>query len=203
MSRRTTTLLLTGAALLMGGCADDSDLEVTGLQPANAIVSRSQLDGALPFHGEGTGWITSQVYAPGFPAERSTFGGRCSTPSDYIIAFSGSGQIAHLGRATVVFEHCSRMEMDMSTGAVRFEYEDGEITMMAANGDELRGTYTDGTGELMPDGNVAWRDTFTLTGGTGRFAGASGTGQDTGTTHSVTGWTLWTMEGTIMYDAAH
>lgn len=54
----------------------------------------------------------------------------------------------------------------------------------------------------MADGNVAWRDAFTLAGGTGRFAGASGGGHDTGTTHSVTGWTLWELEGTITYDAS-
>jgi hypothetical protein len=202
MSRTTTHLLITGCVMLSGACADDSAFEVTGLDPAMAVASRGQSDIALPFHGDGTGWIVSQVYAPGFPAERSTFEGRCSIPSDYIIAFSGTGRATHLGGVTAVFEHCSRMDVDMSTGAVEFEYGDGQMMMLAANGDELWGTYSDGTGELMTDGNVAWSDTFTLTGGTGRFVGASGSGHDTGTTHSVTGWTLWAMKGTITYDAS-
>jgi hypothetical protein len=202
MSRTITRLLITGCVMLSSACGDDSAFEVTGPEPESALASRGNPDLALPFHGDGTGWITSQVYAPGFPAERSTFEGRCSTPSDYIIEFSGTGQAAHLGKVTAVFEHCSRMDVDMSTGAVEFEYGDGQMMVLAANGDELRGTYTDGTGELMADGNVAWSDAFTLTGGTGRFAGASGSGHDTGTTHSVTGWTLWAMKGTITYDAS-
>ena len=202
MSRTITRLLFTGSALLVCACADDSPFEVPGPDPTSALASRGQPDIARPFQGDGTGWITSQVFAPGFPAERSTFEGRCSTPSDYIIEFSGTGQATHLGEVTAVFEHCSRMDVDMSTGAVDFEYGDGQMMVLAANGDELWGTYTDGTGKLMADGNVAWSDAFTLTGGTGRFAGASGSGHDIGTTHSVTGWTLWAMEGTIKYDAS-
>lgn len=202
MSQTITRLLITGSALLMCACADDYPVEVTGPGPTSALAPRSQPDIGRPFQGDGTGWITSQVFAPGFPAERSTFEGRCSTPSDYIIEFSGTGQATHLGEVTAVFEHCSRMDVDVSTGAVEFEYGDGRMIALAANGDELWATYTDGTGELMADGNVAWSDAFTLTGGTGRFAGASGNGQDTGTTHSVTGWTLWAMEGTIRYDAS-
>lgn len=200
MLRTTTHLLFTGSVLLFGACADDSGSEIAAPDPTHAVASRGQPDLALPFRGDGTGWITSQVFAPGFPVERSTFDGRCSTPSDYIIEFSGTGQLTHLGQVTAVFEHCSRMDVDMSTGAVTFEYGDGQTRVLAANGDELRGTYTDGTGELLADGNVAWRDTFTLTGGTGRFAGASGSGQDTGTTHSETGWTVWAMEGAVTYD---
>lgn len=202
MSRTITLLLLAGSALLLSGCADDPPSEVTGLGPASAVASRGQPDKALPFRGGGTGWITSQVYAPGFPAERSTFDGRCSVPSDYIVEFSATGQIAHLGEVTGVFEHCSRMNVDMNTGVVTFDYGDGRLTFVSANGDELRGTYTAGTGELLADGNVACRDTFTLTGGTGRFVGASGGGHDTGATHSVTGWTVWELEGTITYDAS-
>lgn len=202
MSRTITRLLFTGSALLLCSCADDSLFEVTGPDATSVLASRGQPDIALPFQGDGTGWITSQVFAPGFPAERSTFEGRCATPSDYVIEFSGTGQATHLGTVTAVFEHCSRMDVDMSTGAVEFKYGDGQMIMLAANGDELRATYTDGTGELMADGNVAWSDAFTLTGGTGRFAGASGSGHDAGTTHSVTGWTVWAMEGTITYDAS-
>jgi hypothetical protein len=202
MSRTITLMLLTGFVLLLGACAQDAAFDVAGLDPANAIASRGQPDRAVPFQGGGTGTITRQVYAPGFPTERSTFDGRCSVPSDYVVEFAAGGQLAHLGEVTTVFEHCSRMNVDMATGAVTFDYGDGQMTVVAANGDELYGTYADGSGELMADGNVAWRDTFTLTGGTGRFEGASGSGRDTGTTHSVTGWTVWGMEGTVAYDAA-
>jgi hypothetical protein len=202
MSRSITLLLSTSTALLLA-CTDVSSPEIAGLESASAVAFRGQPENAVPIHGGGTGNIINQVFAPGFPVERSTFDGRCSVPSDYIVGFAAVGQVAHLGKVTGGFEHCSRMNVDMATGAFTFDYGDGYLTFVAANGDELRGTYDGGTGELMADGNVVWGDAFTLTGGTGRFASASGSGHDIGTTHSVTGWTLWEMEGTITYDASH
>lgn len=194
---------LAACALLLGACSDHPGADVTGLEPVTEILAtRGQPDKALPFKGSGTGWITSQIYAPGFPIERSTFEGRCSTPSDYIVEFAANGQATRLGEFTIVFGHCSRVNVDGATGAVSFDYGDGRATFVAANGDELYGTYDAGSADLMADGNVAWHDTFALVDGTGRFEGAVGGGTEMGTTHSVTGWTTWAFEGTIVYDAS-
>ena len=203
MCRAIKLPLLAACALLLGACADHPSAELTGPDPATEILAtRGQPDKALPYRGSGTGWVTSQVYAPGFPIERSTFEGRCSIPSDYIVEFAASGQATHLGEFTIVFGHCSRINVDAGTGAVSFDYGDGRGTFVAANGDQLFGTYDAGYADLTVDGIVAWHDTFTLVGGTGRFVGASGDGQESGTTDSVTGWTTWAFEGTITYDAS-
>jgi hypothetical protein len=137
-------------------------------------------------------------YAPGFPGGRSTFDGRCSVPSDYVIEFSGTGQIAHLGQISLVFEHCS--QVDFATGHVT--YGDGLFTYTAANGDGLWGTYGDGTGAPLSETLVGWEDTFIVEGGSGRFSGASGGGVDRGTTHVETGYTAYELEGVIVYDAS-
>jgi len=203
MYRSIALPFLAAGVLLLGACTDRPADDLLGPVPATEIVAtRGQPDKALPYRGSGTGWVTSQVYAPGFPIERSTFEGRCSIPSDYIVEFSASGQATHLGEFTIVFGHCSRINVDPGTGAVSFDYGDGRGTFVAANGDELFGTYDAGSADLTADGQVAWHDTFMLVGGTGRFDGASGGGQESGTTDSVTGWTTWAFEGTITYDAS-
>ena len=98
MCRAIKLPLLAACALLLGACADHPSAELTGPDPATEILAtRGQPDKALPYRGSGTGWVTSQVYAPGFPIERSTFEGRCSIPSDYIVEFAASGQATHLG----------------------------------------------------------------------------------------------------------
>ncbi len=203
MYRMIALPVLAAGVLLLGACADQPASDLFGPDPATEILaSRGQPDMPLPFKGSGTGWVTSQIYAPGFPIERSTFEGRCSIPSDYIVEFAASGQATRLGEFTIVFGHCSRINVDPGTGAVSFDYGDGRGTFVAANGDELHGTYDAGSADLTAGGIVVWQDTFTLVGGTGRFDGASGGGQEAGTTDSVTGWTTWAFEGTITYDAS-
>lgn len=151
----------------------------------------------VPLHGEGTAEIAGMQFAPGFPGERSSFDGRCSVPSDYVIEFGGTGQVSHLGHVTIVFEHCS--QVDFMTGNVT--YTDGFLTYIAANGDELWGTYWDGTGTPVSATEVGWQDTFVLDGGTGRFVSASGGGVDWGTTHAETGHTAYELDGVIVYAA--
>lgn len=203
MCRAITLPTLTACALLLVACADPPAKDVLGPgRVTESLASRGQPEMSVPFHGSGSGWVTSQVFAPGFPVERSTFDGRCSIPADYVVEFAASGQATHLGEFTIVFGHCSRMNVDAGTGAVTFDYGDGRGTFVAANGDELHGTYGAGTANLTADGTVAWHDTFALVGGTGRFEGASGGGQEMGGTHSVTGWTTWSFEGAITYDAS-
>ena len=51
---------------------------------------------------------------------------------------------------------------------------EGEFTLTAANGDQIFGTYT--TLLLVGDGAIAASGTYEITGGTGRFEDATGTG---------------------------
>jgi hypothetical protein len=83
---------------------------------------------------------------------------------------TGEGQATHLGRfqfASVEYVNF----IDFPPTVTVF----GTFTMTAANGDELCGEYTT-EGNVNMDGNLEIVGTFTFTGGTGRFAGATGGG---------------------------
>ena len=121
----------------------------------------------LPFVGYVKGFVTPQ-FAPGFPLVRDTFGGRCSVPSDWIASWSGVGVSTHTGVIHASGSDCDRI--DLATG--NLEYGDGVISEYGANGDYLYGTYTNGHGTL--GGLIS--DDWTIVGGTGRFAHATGHG---------------------------
>jgi len=192
-------LALLPLLLFVFACNDSTLLQPEGNADLQIAASHGQPAKERVFRGEGAAVTTRQDFAPGFPAARSTFDGRCSVPSDWVIEFSGTARITHLGKSVSVFEHCS--QADFSTGI--FTYQDGVITITAANGDELWGTYGNGTAGFVSPTAVAWQDDFVLTGGTGRFAGASGSGVDRGTSHMDTGITEWEMDGVLVYDASN
>ena len=123
----------------------------------------------LSFRGYVQGFVTVQ-FAPGFPFVRSTFGGRCSTPSDWIAHWSGTGTSSHTGLIKAFGSDCDRV--DLATGNV--VYDEGVITEWGANGDFIYATYTNGRGTL----GGTFTDDWTITGGTGRFAGATGQGTE-------------------------
>jgi hypothetical protein len=109
---------------------------------------------------------------------------RITGPTTFLI--TGSCELAHLGRATVVTQET----MNWATGAFT-----NTSTYTAANGDRL---YTSGSGAATfgSDGTGTATGSWTATGGTGRFAGASGTAayaeslQVTGPTTAVGTYTL-------------
>lgn len=70
-----------------------------------------------------------------------------------------TGQATHMGLAVLLSTHCPAMPTYL---------DDGRITITAANGDRLYGTY-----DYDPSPGAQY-PTITWTGGTGRFAGASG-----------------------------
>ena len=109
-----------------------------------------------------------------------------------------TGQVSHLGRSTLVGSHCTPAGSD---------YGPGEMTLIAANGDEVDITY----GGVCPDyADFPLDEVFTCTlefdidGGTGRFADAHGSGEGTMSIiwvgvgqPSTTAW--WSWVGTIGY----
>lgn len=197
MSRLTLNTFSQLVCLSLVACS--SSVGPGGEGPLMGLVPDSpDLPGELPLRGKGTAGITGFQPAPGYPGGRSTFGGRCSVPSDYVIRFEGAGHFTHLGAVDLLFEHCS--QVDFSTGNVT--YGDGVLAYTAANGDELRGTYGNGTGAPISETETGWQDSFLITGGTGRFAGASGGGVDEGWTHNESGFTEYEAEGVIVYRAS-
>lgn len=88
-------------------------------------------------------------------------------PTDFpvvAIVAKGSGQLTHLGRYAMSSPHTT----DVSTGETK-----GDQIFTAANGDTLVG-YCAGFPQFQPTGTVEGALACEIRGGTGRFAGATG-----------------------------
>jgi hypothetical protein len=115
----------------------------------------------------------------------ATAGGRCPVLT---VEIRGTGNLTHMGLFTTDQSHCAAPPSPAFT--------DGVFTLTAANGDQIHGTYS---GEFVPldpplftiDGH------FAITGGTGRFAGATGGGDASGVQNLVTGDATVSLVGTI------
>ncbi len=83
---------------------------------------------------------------------------------------NGEGIVSHLGRSTLLEEWC----FDGNIANLG----DRTIIITAANGDKLEGTHTSVSYDPATDPSV-FVEEFTITGGTGRFANASGTFTET------------------------
>ena len=85
---------------------------------------------------------------------------------------TGKGTASHLGAVTLLAIDCPLLIAGLAP-----TFSNGEMTFTAANGDELRATYS---GSLTPVAGTASLFTlsgpFTIVGGTGRFVNATGSG---------------------------
>jgi hypothetical protein len=86
----------------------------------------------------------------------------CGSQLPVFVDTTGTG--THLGRYAYASQECADL------GGATFA---GAFTITAANGDTLVGTYA-GTFTVDGGGTIHYEQTNTVTGGTGRFAGASG-----------------------------
>jgi hypothetical protein len=111
------------------------------------------------------------------------------TPPIMAVTANGSGNATHLGAYTISYE----VEVNLETLAGV-----GSAQLVAGNGDVL---YANLLGQATPTGttdvfNVV--EEFTITGGTGRFANASGNFTLNREVNITTGVTSGTMNGTII-----
>jgi hypothetical protein len=86
-------------------------------------------------------------------------------PTTVITNDFAEGVARHLGKYTLI----AREEINLDTGAVA----SGAFVITAANGETIRGTYT-GQASFGETG-ASWTADGYISGGTGRFAGATGT----------------------------
>jgi hypothetical protein len=103
---------------------------------------------------------------------------------------TGSGNATHLGRFAVNYQVTVDLLTSAGTGA--------STQLVAANGDAV---YAAGSGQGTPTGTpneFIVVEVYTITGGTGRFAGATGTFVETRRVNIVTGVTSGEIEGTIV-----
>lgn len=146
--------------------------------------------------GELNGAFTFEMYSP--------YG-----DTDFIARGEAKGTLSHLGLSKMYTEHQPNPVGDGTLLHTAFR-------IVAANGDEIRGTYADAKvtfvgmeGTDYPfDFYYSGKATLVISGGTGRFAGASGTINATFLEHItlfVADWTkytctvAWTLAGTVNY----
>ena len=223
------TCLLVLVALLAVNCGTGSPVDqsaspvspsptptiASGTAPASAFTPASAFappSPVKPYKANGEGRVINVVWASPtggpVPGVTSTFDGRCTVPSDYVVTFTMAGEATHLGHFTGEAEHCTQLIWSLQ-GPAGATYDDGRFTTVAANGDTITGTYTDSEGGIDESGALWFRDKWTITGGTGRFAGATGHGEEGGSTSAgfaamLAGAPLamW-LEGTIAYSAGN
>ena len=102
---------------------------------------------------------------------------------------SATGQASHLGRFTLEIPHVVNFATRSATGT---------MTLTAANGDTLTASFTGQSQIAEPLVTIV--ETATVTGGTGRFADASGSFTVNRLFDRSTGITQGTLEGTISAD---
>lgn len=105
----------------------------------------------------------------------------CSDPMDSVGMTTGSGTMSvgyknrgYTGRVTASAKDCA------TSG---FVFSNGKLTITAVNGSTLTANYSGSFGQTAPDSpvlNMNKGATFTITGGTGVFEGASGSGKLSG-----------------------
>jgi hypothetical protein len=122
-----------------------------------------------------------------FTAQAGPTAPRCGADA-LTLGFEIQGVATHLGSLTGTGSNCT--EFTLTTDAVAVW--DGLATFIAADGSTLS-TTAEGTQDAPTAGRAAFDITHTISGGTGRFAGAAGVWEVTGVIDFTTG----TIEGKV------
>jgi len=129
----------------------------------------------VPFNGS---WVSHETYDVQFPV--------------MFVHGTATGYATRIGRYTATYEE----QVDLLTGS-----SVGAITVVAANGDVIFATQT-GQGDPTPDPDMfSIVEVSTITSGTGRFAGATGTFTIERLVNLTTGGSSGSFSGTISHPA--
>lgn len=153
---------------------------------APAAANHGRSDQIVPFRAV----ITTHDPAEPYPAPTCAGG-------SWDIQTSGWAMTSHLGMAEWEQSHCTHFDFVTFTGLT----EGGRATMTAPNGDTLELAYV---ASFTADERYAYLTIeWQITGGTGRFLHASGSGTGWGAgDYVVTLTTQTTWVGTLTYDAS-
>jgi hypothetical protein len=172
---RTTALVLSAAMFTACDLTEIAPTAPDSIAPVLVAPAASGNPAAptRPIGGECN--LTFEVLEVNFPILRQRDYGTC--------------QLSHLGRTGFG----GSLEVNLLLGT-----QTGTRTFTAANGDELYATVA-GTSAPIGPGLIGFSATFTFTGGTGRFANASGSAQGDGVADQTTQTTTVRIEGQISY----
>ena len=143
--------------------------------------------------------LTTALAGPASAGKSVPFKGSVQAVESYEVQFptlfvdtSGSGNATHLGRFTVTWEFTVNLFTGEGIGSAHF---------IAANGDSL---FTESTAvaTAAPDNQDLVVETQTITGGTGRFAGATGSFTLERLVNTATGLTAGSFKGAISFGKA-
>lgn len=157
----------------------------SSIRARRAIALAIAMAVALSFSVAGSAAAKDQV-----PFNGSLAGTVTVTPIDPPIAsvfIEGTGNATHLGRFTVEIPHVVNQAIRVGSGSYVFT---------AANGDTLTADFT-GQATLLAPGVLSTSEIGTITGGTGRFEGATGSFVAERTFFVATGMTTGSFAGTI------
>ena len=168
---------------------------------AAPVVADKEVAKPLPMHGSFSGYLLALNMDPGVIASRCT-----ATPEGkvaiWVASFEGGGNLTHLGSIYFYAEHCSYGTPGMPP-MPDGSYGQGELTLIAANGDVLKAIYEDGIAYPLTPPAVGYEDTIVFVdGGTGRFTFASGEAYEVGSVNMPPlgdGALTAEMHGTILY----
>jgi len=141
-----------------------------GARPIGAVTSHE----VVPFKGRLEGTFTVTFDPPPSPF--------------FTVLLEGTGNATLLGRFTMVAPH----RVNTGTGGAM-----GSLACTAANGDVLTANFTGTSGPTATPNVFAIVETATITGGTGRFSGATGSFTIERLVDLGTGLTSGSFDGTI------
>jgi hypothetical protein len=136
-----------------------------------ALAGPVAADDQLPFRGRLEGTVTVTPLDPPMAS----------------VLIEASGNASLLGHFTLEVPHLVNQALRLGTGSYVFT---------AANGDTLTAEFT-GLATVVAPGVLTTSETATITGGTGRFADASGSFTAERTFYVATGVTIGSFEGSI------
>ena len=174
---RTSTTALALLALVAAACSADESRYPDAPSAPSLSVGGGAAAGPLATAIHGTLQSTeTSTPQPAPPA----------IPTGLAIRLEGTGTASHLGQYTLV----ANLAVNLATGS-----SSGLLTFTAANGDSFTATET-GQAVFM-NGYVRITELATITGGTGRFAQATGTLTVVRRENPATGVSTGTVDGTI------
>lgn len=178
---RTPTAPAVLLAIVLAACSPDGAGNPVA-PSAPSLSASGAVATATATHGTATvirGTLDASEVSTPFPAPPAI-------PTRLETRLTGTGHASHLGRYTVV----ANFTVDLATAA-----GSGIITFTAANGDSFTASAT-GQAVFMT-GFVQITEIATITGGTGRFAHATGTLTIVRQYNPATGASSGTVDGTI------